>query len=61
MLYILKNLMNANQVAKLAHQLILPTNIFLDLIFKYKQKVNACDFIKETTIEVIKKELAEPS
>ena len=34
--------MSADQTAKLAHQFILLTNTFLDLVLKYKEKAHAC-------------------
>ena len=60
-LSILKSSMSADQAAKLAHQLTLLTNAFLDLVLEYKEKTYIYHVTKKTASKVIRKRLDERS
>ena len=47
--------MSTDQAAKFAHQLILLTNTFLDLVIKRKKKTHACHATERVTNKKVKK------
>ena len=54
-LFISKSLISADQVVKLAHQLLLLIIAFFNPVVKGKEKTHACHTIKKAASEVIKK------
>ena len=59
-LSILKRVISNDQVTKFAHQLILPTNAFLNPVVKSEKKANACYATKKATSQTVRKWLAGP-
>ena len=59
MIFILRSFMSADQVAKLADQLILLYNTFLNLVVKHKEKLYTHYVTERLTNKVVRKQLAK--
>ena len=51
--------MSTNQAGKLAHQLILLTNAFLDLVIECEEKIHICHSIGQVASEAVRQWLAK--